>query len=125
MSTLLRIVTSLLLATIAACASVPQRQHTFVFVKIVEAVEPLERARKYEDPLGAALKKLSLGEVTGGGSLLSREKKIEWVGVDVELTNLDAGVPFLRSKLIELGAPKGSTLEYNVDGKKIQLPVHQ
>ena len=125
MSSLLRILASLLiLATMVACTSAPPKPTAFVFVKITEAVEPLERARKYEDPLGVALRRVSLGDVTGGGSLLSREKKIEWVGVDVELTDLDAGIPFLRSKLVELGAPRGSTLEYNRGGKKIQLPVH-
>ncbi len=37
--------------------------------------------------------------------------------------DLDKGLPFLKRKLIELGAPKGSTLEYQLEGKKIEIPV--
>ena len=85
---------------------------------------PIERSHKYEDPLDDALKMEKLGEVTGGGSSLSKENKIEWVGVDVDLIDLDRGLPFLKRKLIELGAPKGSTLEYQLNGSKIEVPVH-
>jgi hypothetical protein len=101
-----------------------QPASTFVFVKVAESIQPLDRGTKYEDPLDAALKAAKLGEVTGGGSSLSKEKKIEWVGVDIELTDVIKGVPFLRRKLFELGAPKGSTLEYELNGKKVELSVH-
>jgi hypothetical protein len=115
---------ALSLAFLAACVSAPVKQSTFVFIKIIDSVEPVERARKYEDPISAALKATALGEVTGGGSLLGRDRKIEWVGVDVELTNVEKGLPFLRQKLVELGAPKGSVIEYSMGGKQIQLQVH-
>ena len=105
-------------------ATLAQPVTTFVFVKVSESIEPIERGKKYEDPLDAALKAARLGEVTGGGSSLSNERKIQWVGVDVELIDLQKGVPFLKRKLIELGAPKGSTLEYTLNGKKVTLDVH-
>ncbi|QOT75732.1 hypothetical protein [Cupriavidus basilensis] len=92
-------------------------------MKINESIMPTERGKKYEDPLDAALKKAKLGEVTGGGSSLSKERKIEWVGVDVELIDLGEGLPFLKRKLIELGVPKGSTLEYQLQDKKIEAPL--
>ena len=118
--------TYLLLALVlfAGCLCA-QRATTFVFVKVAESIQPIARGSKYEDPLDAALKAAKLGEVTGGGSSLSKDRKIEWVGVDVELTDVMKGVPFLRRKLIELGAPKGSTLEYEFNGKRIELPVHE
>lgn len=97
---------------------------TFVFVKVTESIEPIARGDKYEDPLDAALKAAKLGEVTGGGTSLSKDKTIDWVGIDVELTDVAKGLPFLRKKLIELGVPKGSTLEYEFEGKKIEQPVH-
>lgn len=102
-----------------------QQSTTFVFVKVAESIQPIARGSKYEDPLDAALNAAKLGEVTGGGSALSIDKKIEWVSVDVELTDVIKGVPFLRRKLIELGAPKGSMLEYEFNGKRIQLSVHE
>jgi len=85
---------------------------------------PVERSSKYEDPLDAALKKVKLGEVTSGGSSLTREKKIEWVGIDIELNDVAKGIPFVKSKLRQLGAPKGSTLEYSVGEKAISVHIH-
>lgn len=112
------------IVAIAIASSVwAQHATTFVFVKITESIMPLQRGEKYEDPLDEALKKAGLGEVTGGGSMLSTEKTIEWVGVDVELTDLTTGIPFLRKKLTELGAPKGSVLEYEHNGETVQVPV--
>lgn len=123
MKTFLRILVSLAI-TLGSFSTLAQSKPTFVFVKIIESIEPLARGDKYEEPLDSALKKAKLGEVTGGGSLLSKEKKIEWVGVDVELTDLEKGIPFLKRKLVELGVPKGSLLEYEFQGKKVQDPIH-
>lgn len=114
----------LIAALLLVSSSLAQQPRTFVFVKVTESIMPIERGSKYEDPLDAALKQARLGEVTGGGSSLAKDKKIEWVGIDVELTDVVKGVPFLRKKLIDLGAPKGSTLEYKFNGNKIEVPVH-
>jgi len=97
---------------------------TFVFVKIPEEILPLDRGEKYEDPLDASLKKAKLGEVTGGGTQLGKEKpngkkSIEWVGVDVELSDFEHGLPFLKSELKRLGAPNGTTLDFTRDGKSV------
>lgn len=102
-----------------------QQITTSVFVKVAESIEPVARGSKYEDPLDAALQAVRLGEVTGGGSSLTKDGKIAWVGIDVEITDVAKGVPFLRRKVIELGAPKGSTLQYQFNGKKIELAVHE
>ncbi len=123
MKTICRLI-ALLALLVTANFGFAQQNSTFVFVKINEAIKPIDRGNKYEDPLDNALKKAKLGEVTGGGSSLSKERKIEWVGVDVELLNIEKGIPFLKKKLVELGAPKGSTLEYQYQGKKIQVPVY-
>jgi hypothetical protein len=114
----------LLICVLFAGCLYAQQSRTFVFVKIVESIQPIARGGKYEDPLDAALKTAKLGEVTGGGSSLSKEGQIRWVGVDVELSDVARGIPFLRNKLVELGAPTGSTLEYEINGKRTELPVH-
>jgi hypothetical protein len=97
---------------------------TFVFVKIPEPIMPIDRGEKYEDPLDSTLKKEALGEVTGGGSQLSEPDKdgsrhIEWVGIDVDLTDLTRGLPVLKAELKNLGAPSGTTIEYETNGKRI------
>lgn len=80
---------------------------------------------EYEDPLDEASKNAHLGEVTGAGSALSKNHSIEWVGVDVELTDLDKGLPFLKQKRIELGVPDGSVLEYHVQTRKFTAPIRE
>jgi hypothetical protein len=89
----------------------------FVFVKITESIMPIDRGEKYEDPLNASLKREGLGEVTGGGSQLSEpdaegRRTVEWVGLDIELTDLERGLPFLKGELLRLGAPAQTTLEF-------------
>ena len=97
----------------------------FVFVRIPEKIQPLDRGTKYEDPLDAALKKERVGEVSGGGTQLSApgadgKQSIEWVGVDVDLSDFDQGMPILKRELLRLGAPAATVLEYTRDGKKVE-----
>ena len=101
----------------------PEKAPIFVFVKIHEAIMPIDRGEKYEDPLDASLKKAGFGEVTGGGSQLSEPDKdgsrhIEWVGIDVDLTDLTNGLPLIKSELKRLGAPADTTIEYEINGQK-------
>lgn len=96
----------------------------FVFVKVPESIMPIERGGKYEDPLDAALKGENLGEVTGGGSQLSEpdaeeRRTVEWVGLDIELNDLERGLPFLKRELLRLGAPSGTTLEFKRAGTQV------
>lgn len=106
------------------CLRAAEKASHFVFAKIQDKVDPTQRAIKYEEPLDDALVKAKLGKVTGGGSLLNNGA-IEWVGVDIELINLTGALEFTRKKLRQLGAPKGSVLEFRQDGKDVVLPVHE
>lgn len=101
-----------------------QVKPVLVYVKINESLMPIARGKKYEDPLDAALRSARLGEVTGGGSALSKTGQVEWFGIDIDLLDIDKGIPLIRKKLIELGAPKGSSIEYEMKGRKVSVPVH-
>lgn len=94
-----------------------------VSVKINDPVTSSDRETKYEEPLDKALKEAKVGEVTGGGNSVTKGGKIEWAGVDIEITDIQKGIPLIKDKLLELGAPKGSSLEYKVGAKKIVLPI--
>ena len=101
---------------------------TFVFVRVPEALQPLERGTKYEDPLHEALQRGGHGEVTGGGSSLSDpdangKRHIEWVGLDIELRDLERGLPVLKSELVRLDAPRGTVLEYERGGVAVEEPL--
>ena len=69
---------------------------------------PIDRGARYEDPLHAYLNKKGIGEVTGGGSSLSATGSIEWVGIDIELSDPNKNIEKVARKLKELGAPSGS-----------------
>ena len=121
----MRTLVMLAAAGVALHSALGQDATQFVFVRIPETLQPLERAAKYEDPLNVALKKHGVGEVSGGGSQLSEPDKdgkrsIEWIGIDVDLTNFEKGLPVLKRELLRLGAPRSTVLEYSRDGKKTE-----
>ena len=101
-----------------------QQKETLVTVTIPESIMPVARGEKYEDPLDAALKKANVGEVTGAGSHLSAAGVVGAVNIDVRLTDLPKGLPLLKEKLRDLGAPKGTSVEFLVGTRKVQQLVH-
>lgn len=107
----------------------PASEPLFVYVRIPAPIMPLERGERFEDPLDAALRKADLGEVTGGGTGLSEPDAqgrhgIEYCGIDVDLYDPVKGIPFLRAELARLAVPRGTVLEYELEGQSHQLPVY-
>ena len=109
----------------AAAPPVPGK--FFVYARIMENIMPIERGEKYEDPLWDLLERENLGRVVGGGTMLNDDKAnpIAFVGIDLELFNLDTALQATRLKLRELGAPPGSVLEYEANGEFRSLPIHE
>ena len=103
---------------IATTASAADKVYP-VSVKINESISSDDRGAKYDDPLALALKDANLGEVIGGGNSVNKAGKVEWAGIDLEVNDLQKAIPIIKQKLIELGAPKGSTIEYHSGGKKV------
>lgn len=118
-----RIIVALLVLLLAGSAW-GQSKPVLVLVQINEKIMPVARGNKYEDPLDSSLQQNRLGAVTGAGTHLARDGSVEWVELSVKLTNLESGVSFLKDKLRELGAPRGSVIAYEQFGKKIEVPVH-
>jgi hypothetical protein len=97
----------------------------FVEVKIAEQLTPEKRGAFYETPLGEFLESNGLGTVNGGGTVLTPrifpgEMGIEFVNLDVSLRDLDEALKALRAKLLELGAPVGSTLGYDDREQRVE-----
>jgi hypothetical protein len=95
----------------------------FVFAKIMDPVLPMLRGDKYEEPLDQALQSQGLGSVVGGGTQMGDGNSVAWVGLDLELRNLEGALEFTRKKLRELGAPQGSVLEYRVGERRTTLEI--
>ena len=51
-------------------------------------------------------------------------RDIEWCGIDVDLLDPDAGLELLKAELKRLGAPKGTILEYTLDGISCETDIH-
>lgn len=99
-------------------------QGEFVYVKIPEALMPLDRGDKYEDPLHEILEAKNAGATTGGGSSLGDERAdgtrpIEFVGIDLDLFDLESGLPVLREALIELAVPADTEIHYTRGDSKL------
>jgi hypothetical protein len=90
-----------------------------LFVKIPDPVNPIERGRKYEDPIDAVMRKAGLGEVSGGGSQLDSDGSILWIGVDVDVFDAKVALPVLKAALLDLGVPPGTEIEESTDGDPI------
>lgn len=82
----------------------------YVTAQLNHLLMPLDRGDRYEDPLNAALKDRGFGETGGGGTAMSEAGQIEYIDVEITLTNLSEGVPFVIEQLEKFGAPKGSVL---------------
>lgn len=98
----------------------PRYSH-FVFAKIWEPIQPLARGERYDDPLQEALERAGVGEVSGGGSQIDQTLGVAWACVDIELADLDA-LDLVKRVLEEAGAPRGSELQYEVEGEPRVMP---
>ena len=97
-------------------------QTTPAYAQVNARVQPIDRGDRYEDPLQDALEKNGWGEVTGGGTMQQINGEIEYCGIDVDLTDVENGVPFICQSLEACGAPRGSKLLFEIDGTSKEVP---
>jgi hypothetical protein len=90
----------------------------FVLARFYEHVEPIDRGERYEDPLNEALEAAGIGRVTGGGSQLTEDGRIEFADIEIELVDLDAALQAAVAALERAGAPRGS--EIHLDGSVLR-----
>jgi hypothetical protein len=94
----------------------------FAYAKLNSKVLPLDRGDLFEDPLSDALQENGYAEVTGGGTMQSEGGEIDFCGIDIDLHDVENGVPFICGFLSDRGAPKGSALEYELNGERVEVP---
>jgi hypothetical protein len=93
---------------------------THVTAQLNHLLMPIDRGERYEDPLDEALSAQGLGETSGGGTMQEQSGEIQFMEID--LTDLERGVPFVIAKLEELGAPKGSILRVHDTEPAREIP---
>ena len=96
-----------------------------IYIFLPEALGPMDRGDKYEDPIIDELERLGLGEVSGAGTALGDEqpdgrRPVVSCGIDVDTHDVTATRSALRDLLPRLGCPKGTQLQYEASGKLVQ-----
>jgi len=93
----------------------------FLYVKLPGVLTPVVRNDKFAAPIGEALEAASLGEVTGGGTMMGAKP---FSGIDVVVSELDQGLEVVAKALQDAGAPKGTEIRYTEDDeKKVKVVV--
>jgi hypothetical protein len=95
--------------------------HLFIYIKIPGDIQPLVRGERFEEPLQAVLEEAQLGNISGGGSQLDDpypdgSPRVEFCGLDVDVTDTDRARALLKHELINLQAPAGTELHYTKCG---------
>jgi len=83
----------------------------YLTVRINDKCGPIDRGDIYEDPLDEVLQEQKLGEVTGSGTQLNEDNKIEYCELEVSITgDVEKTKKVIIDTLNEIGTPKGSKL---------------
>lgn len=94
----------------------------FAYAKLNVRILPIARGDRYEDPLAEALSGNGYAEITGAGTGMDENGEMTYCGIDLDLHNVEQGAPFICEFLSHRGAPRGSVLEYEVNGDKVEMP---
>src|SRR5436190_1912092 len=95
----------------------------FAYAQLNAKIMPIQRGERFETPLEQALEENGYGEVGGGGTMQASEGgEILYCGIDVDLFDLERGVPFVCDFLARRGAPRGSKLTYTLNEVKNEIP---
>lgn len=95
----------------------------FLTARLNARLQPLDRGEHFEDPLNDVLEGSKLGQVTGGGTQLADEPAgIEFCDLEIRLNAIeDAALDLIAKNLETLGAPKGSKLIVDRDGREVDF----
>lgn len=81
--------------TRSPCEERKEPESLFVYAHLTMRIGPLDRGERFEDPLMDALDDKDYGWVSGGGTMLEKTGEISYCGIDIDLTNVAKGIPFV------------------------------
>ncbi len=83
----------------------------FIVVNLNARIQPMHRGEIFEDPLDEILSKVSMGEISGGGTLQSESGEIENCDIEIQVLKSDEEtVNTIKSALEKIGVPNGSKI---------------
>jgi hypothetical protein len=94
----------------------------YITAQLNHRIQPIDRGEQYEDPLDEMLQAEGLGSVKGGGTAMQESMEIDYVDIEIELSGSpDDAVGRIIAFMEEAGAPKGSKIIIEADGRKIDF----
>ncbi len=103
----------------------PATPTTLIVARLNDRAQPMDRGELYEDPLGEVLQKHQVGSVTGGGTMLAEEGEIDFCEIEIEVREPAAeSITLIKRTLEDLGAPRGSKLILEAEGKELPIGVN-
>jgi hypothetical protein len=97
-------------------------ESVIAYAQLNARVQPLYRGALYEDRLQDALDTNNWATVTGGGTMQQSNGEIVYCGIDLDLNDVENAVPFICKVLESCGAPKGSKLIFEINGRETEVP---
>jgi hypothetical protein len=98
------------------------KQSIPAYARLNARIMPNVRGERFEEPLNDALAANGYGAVKGGGTMMAKNREIDYCGIDIDLYKFEKGILFVRDFLAECGAPKGSMLQYTDGDERIEVP---
>ncbi len=99
----------------------------YLTARLNARVQPIDRGEYYEDPLDETISAAGVGAVTGGGTQLADEPAgIEFCDLEIRVSNTsNETLSMIIERLEVLGAPIGSKLILDGDGREIPFGVNE
>jgi len=92
----------------------PNDEKKMIIARLNCRILPLDRARLFRIPLDNLLMEQGYGEVDGSGSQLSAQYEVAYCCLDIVVNQInDEIIQFIKTRLEDLGSPKGSLLMVN------------
>ena len=98
----------------------------FLVAQLNARLQPMDRTEHFEEGLDDKLRKLKVGEISGGGTMQSETGEIEFCDIEVKLRQSSPDAERLVIETLEsLGAPKGSRLEIGAEERVVPFGVNE
>lgn len=98
----------------------------FLVAQLNARLQPTHRNEHFEEGLDDKLRKLKVGEISGGGTMQSETGEISFCDIEVKLRQSSPDAERLVIDTLEsLGAPKGSKLEIGGEERVIPFGVSE
>ena len=93
----------------------------FMVATLNARLQPMHRREFFADPLDEVIKPLARCEVSGGGTMTSREGEVAYCDIEISGPEMGPGdADLIVATLEKLGAPKGSKL--TIESTREEIP---